>query len=85
MPKSEFDPALRKHFAQLAETAHHVIGIIPPDLAADLLSKPIVATGGGACMGMLADAVMESRGLPLVVADDAEGCVARGLENLLLG
>lgn len=83
LPASEFSPILKRHFARFADAVRLVIGEITPDLAADLLSERLVATGGGICAGFLADAVASECGLPITVANDPSGCVARGLNRLM--
>lgn len=83
LPASVFDPVFEKHFARFAEATRLVLSELSPDLAADLLSEHIVATGGGICASFLADAIARECGVPMIVAEDASGCVARGLERLM--
>lgn len=83
LPVSKFDPVFAKHFSRFAEATRLVLSEISPDLAADLLTERVVATGGGICATFLADAIMRECGVPVVVANDASGCVIRGLERLL--
>ena len=80
---STFDAVFEKHFARFAEATRVVLGELSPDLAADLLSERIVATGGGICASFLADAIARECGVPVTVADDPSGCVARGLQRLM--
>jgi rod shape-determining protein MreB len=79
----EFTPLFEKHFAQFAQAIRVVLGEISPDLAADLLHERVVATGGGICAHFLGDAISRECGVPVTIAEDASGCVARGLERLL--
>ena len=83
LPASTFNPVFEKHFARFAEATRVVLGELSPDLAADLLSENIVATGGGICASFLADAIARECGVPVIVAEDASGCVARGLQRLM--
>jgi len=55
----------------------------PPELAADIADKGIVLTGGGALLGKLDEVLREATGLPISVAEDALGCVARGTGRIL--
>lgn len=80
---SAFDPVFEKHFTRFAEVTRVVLGELSPDLAADLLDERIVATGGGICASFLADAIARECGVPVTVAADASGCVARGLQYLM--
>ena len=82
---SVFDPVFRKHFARFAEATRAVLNELSPDLAADLLNERIVATGGGICAHFLAEAIAQECDVPVTVADDPSGCVARGLERMLDG
>jgi rod shape-determining protein MreB len=50
----------------------------PPELGADIASKGMVLTGGGALLRDMDRLLMEETGLPVVLADDPLTCVARG-------
>lgn len=80
---STFDPVFEKHFGRFAEATRIVLGELSPDLAADLLDERIIATGGGISAHFLADAIARECGVPVTVAEDASGCVARGLQRLM--
>ncbi|MDX9689145.1 MAG: rod shape-determining protein [Alphaproteobacteria bacterium] len=66
-----------------------------PELAADIVDKGIVLTGGGALLRNLDLVLRHATGLPVSVAEDALSCVALGtgraleemhvLKNLLVG
>lgn len=56
----------------------------PPELAADLVDLGITLTGGGALLRGLDKVIEERTHLPVVVADDPLGCVARGTREVLL-
>ena len=51
---------------------------IPPELAADIVDRGIVLTGGGALVRGLDKLLAEQTGLPVIVADDPLSCVALG-------
>ena len=55
----------------------------PPELAADIVDKGIVLTGGGALLFRMADVIRDATGLPVVVAEDALSCVALGTGRAL--
>lgn len=82
---------------QIAESLAEPVGAIveavkvaleatPPELAADIVDKGIVLTGGGALLANLDQVLREATGLPVSIADDALSCVALGtgmaLENM---
>ncbi len=54
-----------------------------PELAADILDKGIVLTGGGALLGNLDFLLRHSTGLPVSIADDPLSCVALGAGRCL--
>ena len=76
--------------ANVAEALAEVVGNIcnavlralestPPDLAADIVSRGVVLTGGGAMLGELDLALREQTGLAFAVAEDCLNCVALGI------
>jgi len=50
----------------------------PPELAADIVDKGIVLTGGGAMLRNLDLLLREETGLPITIIDDPLTCVVRG-------
>ena len=54
-----------------------------PELAADIVDKGIVLTGGGALLGNLDFVLRASTGLPVSIADNPLSCVALGTGRCL--
>jgi rod shape-determining protein MreB len=54
-----------------------------PELAADIVDKGIVLTGGGALLGNLDFVLRHATGLPVSIADDPLSCVALGTGRCL--
>jgi rod shape-determining protein MreB len=54
-----------------------------PELAADIVDKGIVLTGGGALLGNLDFVLRHSTGLPVSIADEPLSCVALGTGRVL--
>lgn len=54
-----------------------------PELAADIVDKGIVLTGGGALLRNLDQVLRENTGLPVSIADDPLSCVALGTGRAL--
>ena len=54
-----------------------------PELAADIVDRGIVLTGGGALLGNLDFVLRQSTGLPVSIADQALRCVALGTGRCL--
>ena len=74
----------------LAEPVSHIIGAVrtalentAPELAADIVDRGIVLTGGGALLRRIDEALSLATGLPVAVADDPLTCVAMGAGRAL--
>ena len=74
----------------IAEPVSHIIGAVrtalentAPELAADIVDRGIVLTGGGALLRRMDEALSLATGLPVAVADDALTCVAMGAGRAL--
>lgn len=78
--------ALEETVAQIIAAARSVLERTPPELAADIYSKGVVLTGGGALLHGLDKLMMDELLIPVHIAEDPMTCVARGtgivLENL---
>ena len=79
---------------QIAESLAEPVGAIieavkvalehtAPELAADIVDKGIVLTGGGALLGELDQVLREATGLPVSIADEPLSCVALGTGRAL--
>ena len=79
---------------QIAESMAEPVGAIveavkvalehtAPELAADIVDKGIVLTGGGALLGNLDFVLRHSTGLPVSIADGPPSCVALGTGRVL--
>ena len=54
-----------------------------PELAADIVDKGIVLTGGGGLLRNLDQVLRDATGLPVSIADDPLSCVALGTGRAL--
>ena len=79
---------------QIAESLAEPVGAIieavkvalehtAPELAADIVDKGIVLTGGGALLGNIDFVLRHSTGLPVSIADDPLSCVVLGTGRAL--
>ena len=79
---------------QIAESLAEPVGAIieavkvaleqtPPELAADIVDKGIVLTGGGALLGNLDVVLRSATGLPVSIADEPLSCVVLGTGRCL--
>ncbi|MEG6617372.1 rod shape-determining protein [Peptococcaceae bacterium 1198_IL3148] len=80
----------RQVYEAISEPLEAVVGAVkevlehtPPELAADIVNKGIVMTGGGALLHNFDRLISEETGLPVYVAEDAVSCVAVGTGKAL--
>ncbi|MEM1264837.1 MAG: rod shape-determining protein [Pseudomonadota bacterium] len=70
--------ALAEPVQQICEAVMTALESTPPDLAADIVDRGVMLTGGGALLGDLDLALREQTGLAISVADETLNCVALG-------
>ena len=84
----ETEEALRESTSQIIEAIHSVLERTPPELAADIASRGIVLTGGGAMLRGLEELITEKTGINTMTAEDPMTAVAVGTGkyvNLMAG
>jgi len=78
--------SLAEPVSAIVEAVKVALEQTPPELAADIVDKGIVLTGGGGMLRNLDQVLRRATGLPVSIADDALSCVALGtgrcLENM---
>jgi rod shape-determining protein MreB len=79
----EMREALKETVTAIAECTHSVLEKTPPELAADIMEKGIVMTGGGSLLNGLSDLIADVTKVPVYVAEDAVSCVALGTGKAL--
>lgn len=70
--------SLSEPVEQIVEAVKQALEATPPELAADIVDKGIVLTGGGALLRNLDTELRERTGLPVSLADEALSCVVLG-------
>ena len=75
--------ALSEPVQQICEAVMTALEATPPDLAADIVDRGVMLTGGGALLGDLDLALREQTGLAVSIADEALNCVALGTGKAL--
>ncbi len=70
--------ALQRPLHKILRGIEWVLENTPPELAADLVDRGILLTGGGALLPRLDDLISDYTKLNVTVADDPLSCVARG-------
>jgi rod shape-determining protein MreB len=79
----EIRESLREPIMAIVSAVHTCLEQIPPELAADIVDKGIMVSGGGALLRGLDSLLHEQTGLPIRVSDDPLTCVVRGAGALL--
>ncbi|MFT9849867.1 rod shape-determining protein [Aneurinibacillus sp. REN35] len=84
----EIADALSETVASIVDAVKITLEKSPPELAADIMDRGIVLTGGGALLRNMDKLLADETGMPVLVAENALDCVAigtgRALENLHL-
>jgi len=80
---SEIREALAEPVNTIIEAVRQNLEKTPPELAADILDRGIILTGGGALLRGLDNRLVEETSLPVIVADDPLTCVVRGTGKVL--
>lgn len=84
VPKHQIitDPEIMEALAEpvnaILEGVRVTLEQTPPELAADIVDRGIVLTGGGALLRGLDRLIAEETGLPVIIADDPLSCVVMG-------
>ncbi len=83
---NEIRGAISEQVDAIVEAVKMALELTPPELAADIVDKGIVLTGGGALLKNLDKRLKEETGLPIIIADDPLSSVVLGsgkaLENI---
>jgi rod shape-determining protein MreB and related proteins len=79
----QISESLAEPVGAIVEAVKVALENTPPELAADIVDKGIVLTGGGALLHRLDQVLREATGLSVVVAEDPLQCVALGTGRAL--
>ncbi len=74
----EIREAFSEPITSIVEAVKTVLEKTPPELAADIIDRGVILTGGGALLRGLDRLLAEVFGIPVNVADDPLSCVALG-------
>lgn len=75
--------AVQEPIQQIVDAVRRALEITPPELAADIVDRGIVMTGGGALIRGLDVLLSQETGLPIHVDEDPLTCVVRGTGRIL--
>ena len=74
----EVREALKDPITQIIDEIKRTLGKTPPELAADIVERGIVMTGGGSLLKGLPKLVSKETGVPVILVDNPLECVAIG-------
>lgn len=74
----EVRDALQEPITAIVEEIKRTLGQTPPELAADIVERGIVLTGGGSLLRGLDTLIANETGVPVFRAEDPMNCVALG-------
>lgn len=81
--QAQIAEALAETVQQVCEAVMAGLESTPPDLAADIVDRGVMLTGGGALLADLDTALREQTGLPISLAEEPLNCVAIGTGKAL--
>ena len=74
----EVREALKDPVTQIVEEIKRTLGQTPPELAADIIERGIVMTGGGSLLKGLPKLISKETGVPVILVENPLECVAIG-------
>ena len=77
-PSEEIRDALTEPVSRIVEAVRDTLGNCEPELAADLVDRGIVLSGGSSLLRGLDKLISQETGLPVTLADDPLSAVAEG-------
>jgi len=79
----QISEALAEPVAQIIDTIKRALEQTPPELAADIVERGIMMTGGGSLLGNLDKVLRRATSLPISIAEDPLLCVVMGTGKAL--
>jgi rod shape-determining protein MreB and related proteins len=79
----EISSALKDTVYSIVDAVKNTLEKTPPELAADIMDRGIVLTGGGALLRNLDRIISEETKMPVIIAENPLDCVAIGTGNAL--
>ena len=75
---AEVRQSLQEPVAAIVDAIRFTLEFTPPELAADIMDRGIVMTGGGSLLKGLDQKIAQETGMPVMVSDEPLLCVAKG-------
>lgn len=80
---SQIEGAMRNSIAEIVDVIKITLEKTPPELAADIVEKGVVLSGGGALIRNLDKLISQKIEMPVYVAEDPLECVVKGTGKTL--
>jgi rod shape-determining protein MreB len=80
---AEITEALKEPINAIIDSIKFTLEKTPPELAADIMDRGIMLTGGGALLSGLNKLISEETGMPVSIAEDPLDCVVKGAGKVL--
>lgn len=80
---NEVESALRSAVDEIVRAVRTVLEITPPELAADIIQRGIVMTGGGSLLQNFDERLRSELQIPIYIAENALHCVVDGCSIML--
>lgn len=83
LSSGEITEALKEPINAIVDSIKFTLEKTPPELAADIMDKGIMLTGGGALLSGLDTLIREETGMPVSIAENPLDCVVMGAGKVL--
>ena len=80
---NEIAEAINPHLVEIMSAVQSVFNVTPPELAADIMEKGIILSGGSSQIRDLEEFIKRSLGVSAYVAEEPILCVAKGTAIIL--
>ena len=80
---ADIETAMRRILEEIVKNINMILEKTPPELAADIMEKGIVISGGGAYIKNLDRYISDKIGIPVLIANNPLECVVRGAGQAL--
>ena len=80
---SDIEQAMKKILEEIVKNINLTLEKTPPELAADIMERGIVVSGGGAFIKNIDRYISDKIGIPVVIANNPLECVVRGAGSAL--
>ncbi len=80
---AEVRQALQEPVGAIVDAIRFTLEFTPPELAADIMDRGIVMTGGGSLLKGLDKKIAQETGMPVMVSDEPLLCVAKGTGHVV--